>query len=293
VVTQALNVARARWGSEPGAPAIELREELAAQLPEVEGVEKEIREALANVILNAADAMPEGGALTVRTGVRPNAAGADEVFVETTDEGRGMDEETQRHCLEPFFTTKGERGTGLGLAIVYGMAQRHGAKIDIESAPGRGTTVRLRFTPAASRAGGAKTNGAGAEEEAPSRRILVVDDDPALLKSLQEVLERDGYYVESAEGGQAGIERFRAALGNHPFDTVITDLGMPEVDGRMVAEAVKGASPKTGVIMLTGWGRRMHAEGERPAQVDVLLSKPCKLRELREALGTVGAGVGK
>src|SRR5207244_239257 len=116
--------------------------ELAPDLPALSGIESEVREALVNLIFNAVDAMPDGGTLKLRTEVAPNAQG---VRVEVADTGVGMDEETRRRCLEPFFTTKGERGTGLGLAMAYGMTQRHGADIEIESAVGRGTTVRLRF----------------------------------------------------------------------------------------------------------------------------------------------------
>jgi signal transduction histidine kinase len=109
---------------------IEVRTELAADLPPVMGVESEIREALINLILNAVDAVPNGGAVTLRTRVGEGGT----VQVEVADNGVGMDEETRRRCLEPFFTTKGERGTGLGLAMVYGMVQRHGGDIEIDSA---------------------------------------------------------------------------------------------------------------------------------------------------------------
>lgn len=119
-------------------------------------------------------------------------------------------------------------------------------------------------------------------------RILVVDDDPVLLKSLREVLEADGHMVTTASGGEEGIEAFKS--GNEiegGFSVVITDLGMPRVDGRQVATAVKTASATTPVIMLTGWGRRLAADGEMPANVDCMLSKPPQLRELRAALRSV------
>jgi DNA-binding response OmpR family regulator len=112
-----------------------------------------------------------------------------------------------------------------------------------------------------------------------------VDDDPLLLKSLRDALEADGHAVVAGKGGADGIAAFRACLERgEPVDAVITDLGMPYVDGRQVAAAVKAASPATPVILLTGWGRRMVAEGEIPAHVDRVLAKPPKLREVREAL---------
>jgi DNA-binding response OmpR family regulator len=119
----------------------------------------------------------------------------------------------------------------------------------------------------------------------PPQRILIVDDDPLVLKSLRDALESDGHAVVTADGGQAGIDAFRAELARgEPFPMVITDLGMPYVDGRKVSNAVKTAAPSTIVLMLTGWGQRLVADGEIPAHVDQVLGKPPKLRELREAM---------
>jgi CheY-like chemotaxis protein len=119
----------------------------------------------------------------------------------------------------------------------------------------------------------------------PPLRILIVDDDPLVLKSLCETLEADGHSVTTAEGGQAGIDAFLAARAqNNPFPVVITDLGMPYVDGRKVSGAVKTAAPGTIVLLLTGWGQRLVADGDVPAHVDRVLAKPPKLRDLREAL---------
>ena len=119
-------------------------------------------------------------------------------------------------------------------------------------------------------------------------RVLVIDDDPVLLRSLKDILEGDGHTVTTADGGQAGIDAFmKADGGTEKFAAVITDLGMPYIDGRRVAAAVKTASPATPVILLTGWGRRMEAENEIPENVDRLLSKPPKVLELRAALAAL------
>lgn len=112
-----------------------------------------------------------------------------------------------------------------------------------------------------------------------------MDDDPLVLKSLRDALDAHGHSVTTADGGQAGIDAFAAASAqDNPFQVVITDLGMPYVDGRKVSSAVKAAGPGTVVLMLTGWGQRLVADGEVPPHVDRVLSKPPKLRELREAL---------
>jgi PAS domain S-box-containing protein len=288
---QVLPLTRARWSDMPQQQGIVVTTatELAPDLPLIMAAESEIREALTNLVFNAVDAMPDGGRLTIRTrvtGTEPAAASDPDlrlVHIEVSDTGRGMDEETRRRCLEPFYTTKGERGTGLGLAMVYGMVQRHSADIEIESVPGEGTTVRLSF--------GVPTIIAGVPQPetvpvSPGRiRILVVDDDPLVLKALCDTLTVAGHLVTTADGGQAGISRFKDALGTtEAFAVVITDLGMPYVDGRQVAAGVKQASPTTPVVMLTGWGQRMADQGEVPAHVDRVLSKPPKLRELNAAL---------
>jgi len=119
-------------------------------------------------------------------------------------------------------------------------------------------------------------------------RVLVVDDDPLVAATLNHALQTDGHAVLVAQGGQEGIDHFRQALeGGEPFDLVITDLGMPHVDGRQVALAIKTASKSTPVILLTGWGQRLDAEGELPMHVDEVLSKPPSLVQLREAIARV------
>ncbi|MDB6087318.1 MAG: Histidine kinase, partial [Gammaproteobacteria bacterium] len=242
MVEHVVELTRARWSDVPLQKGIVIRleTELAPDLPEIMGSEVEIRDALTNLVFNAVDAMPDGGTLTLRTrSVLSQFAPADEplpyVHVEVSDTGVGMDDETRRRCLEPFYTTKGERGTGLGLAMVYGMIQRHSAELEIDSTVGKGTTVRVLF-------GTAKAPSIGLEPAAallqPVRRlhILLVDDDPLLVKSLRDVLEGDGHVTEVADGGQNGIDLFLAARQTQtPFSMVITDLGMPYVDGRKVA----------------------------------------------------------
>jgi PAS domain S-box-containing protein len=287
LVPQVVDLTRARWSDMPQqrGMVIQLQTELADDPPVIMGVESEIREALTNLIFNAVDAMPDGGMLTLRTKVVGNAAECSrQVQLTVSDTGAGMDEEARRRCLEPFFTTKGERGTGLGLAMVYGMVQRHGAEIDIESAVGQGTTMRLIFSaPAGATDVAARSQTVYAVPT--DLRILVVDDDPVLLKSLQDTLAGDGHSVVTASGGQAGIDAFLAARAQgDAFHAVITDLGMPYIDGRQVSAAVKTAAPHTIVVLLTGWGRRFVADEGMPLHVDSVLSKPPKLRELREAL---------
>jgi signal transduction histidine kinase/ActR/RegA family two-component response regulator len=289
-VQQALQLTHARWSDLPQQKGImiEVRTDLAPGPTEVMAAEGELRGALTNLIFNAVDAMPEGGTLTICTRrVEPTFAEADRrIYLEVSDTGVGMDEATQRRCLEPFFTTKGERGSGLGLAMVYGMIKRHSAELQLESIPSHGSTFRLIFAPAAD-SGIQPAFGAVRDGPRPLR-ILLVDDDPLLIGSLQEVLQGDGHEVTAANGGQIGIDTFTAeARTARPFAVVITDLGMPYVDGRRVAAAIKAVSPQTPVVLLTGWGQRLVSEGDVPPHVDRVLNKPPRLLDLRTALAEV------
>src|SRR3984957_9330243 len=216
LVQQVIDLTRARWGDQPQRRGImiDLRLGLAPDLLDVRGADNEIRDALTNLIFNAVDAMPDGGVLEVRTSMptvpAKESVPTRHVWLEVSDTGVGMDEETRRRCLEPFFTTKGERGTGLGLAMVYGMAQRHGCTLEIDSKPGAGTIIRLIFPV------GSATSPSAARVpvlQIPTRslRILVVDDDPVLNESLRNTLQQEGHQVTTAGGGQAGIDAFRSA----------------------------------------------------------------------------------
>jgi PAS domain S-box-containing protein len=285
LIRQVLDLTRARWSDmvQQRGYAIDLNLQLAEGLPPIAAVESQVRDALVNLVFNAVDAMPQGGPLTLRTRTA-EGSGGQIVLLEVIDKGVGMDEDTRRRCLEPFFTTKGTRGTGLGLAMVYGVVQRHNAALEIESEPGKGTLVRVSF-PVASEPVAAGS--ASPRPPVPPMRILLVDDDPLLLKSLCDTLESEGHEVTTASGGQAGINAFvESHAAGRPFPLVITDLGMPHVDGRKVAATIKNSVPATVVIMLTGWGRRLSAEGQVPPGVDQVLSKPPKAVELRAALAT-------
>jgi signal transduction histidine kinase/ActR/RegA family two-component response regulator len=293
LIEQVIDFTRARWSNmaQQRGIFIDLRTELLATPPPMAGIESEIREALINLIFNAVDAMPEGGILTVRSGETSQGPDSHFVTIEVSDSGVGMDDETRRRCLEPFFTTKGERGTGLGLAMVYGVMQRHNADIEIESLPGNGTTIRLKFPVTRINSGDvAALHSATAAIR--QIRILIVDDDPLIIKSLRDVLEHEGHAVTVADGGREGIRKFQESVDSgEPFSVVFTDLGMPHVDGRQVAWAVKAASPSTPVALLTGWGERLVSEGDVPSNVDRVLNKPPKLRDLRAALAELSQGI--
>jgi len=282
VVQQVMDLTRPRWRDLPLRQGVVIRvqERIPEDTPSIFGVESEIREAVTNLVLNSVDAMPDGG------GIRIGAVTAgSRVFLEVADDGVGMDEETLNRCLEPFFTTKGEEGTGLGLAMVYGIMERHGGEVRIESTPGHGTRIRLLFQVASSLEGPAV--GPLPEPIAP-RRILVIDDEPAVRRLLSEMLGRDGHAVTTADGGDSGLLALSSALqARLPFDAVITDMGMPHMNGLQVAQKVKEASPGTPVILLSGWGGMLE-EGEVASPlVDLVMAKPPRMFRLRAALGSL------
>ncbi|HET9864112.1 MAG TPA: PAS domain S-box protein [Steroidobacteraceae bacterium] len=282
VLSQVVEMTRARWSNMPQEKGVvvEVTHDLDARLPRVLGAESELRDAFTNLMLNAVDALPEGGAIRWRTCFD---AARDKVVVEVQDNGVGMSEATRLRCMEPFYSTKGERGSGLGLAMVFGMLQRHGGELEIDSEPGKGTTMRLLFPGAPT---GATVRQQAETAPPPPLRILLVDDDPLVLTSLRDALALEGHEVVTGEGGQQGIDEFTAAhQAGKPFDVVITDLGMPHVDGRTVAARIRQVDAQVPVIMLTGWGHRLIATDDKPEHVDRVLSKPPNMAELRTALG--------
>jgi CheY-like chemotaxis protein len=243
-----------------------------AEVPPVAANAAELREVLTNLIFNAVDAMPAGGAITLRT-----ESDANSVVISVTDSGIGMTEAERARCLEPFFTTKGEGGTGLGLAVVYGIVQRHEGTIEITSKKGVGTTFSIRFPttaiaqPAAPAAPG---------RVAQALRILVVDDQEIICELIGEYLKGDGHHVVTAVESVDALELF----SREGFDLVITDHSMPGMNGLQLAKAIKDLAPKMPVILLTGFGDEMMVRGEQPSAIDLVLGKPVSAADLRQGV---------
>jgi PAS domain S-box-containing protein len=278
-IEEAVSLTQPRWKNQAQANGrtIQVVTDVAA-LPALAGDGTEIREMLTNLIFNAVDAMPDGGTITVRA--RP---AGDRVRLEVADTGTGMSEEVRRRCMEPFFSTKGQQGTGLGLSLVHAIVERHRGTCAIESAPGRGTTFAVHL-PVTAPAPAAETP---LEREAANRRlrVLVVDDEPIVRRTITEQLISEGHTVDSAVNGADAIDKFLSGW----FDVVITDRAMPEMGGDQLAAAIREHAPDKPVIMLTGFGDLMTARGERPAGVSVVISKPVTLADLRSAIAQATA----
>jgi len=243
------------------------------EVPQVLASGPELRESLTNLIFNAVDAMPSGGTITVGT----RRVGSN-VCIDVTDTGIGMTEEEKSRCLEPFFSTKGEHGTGLGLAVVYGIIQRHGGMIEITSEKGKGTTFSL-LLPATDQV--AKPVN-GTEQSAANRtlNVLVVDDQEIICELIAEHLSADGHQPVTTSDSTDALARFEAGA----FDLIITDQSMPGISGEQLARKVKARSPKTHIIMLTGFGDDLLRDGKAPEGIDRILSKPVSSEELRRAI---------
>ena len=273
-VEEAIALTQPRWKSQALATGSTINVQTQIEgMPYVAGDAGEIREVLTNLIFNAVDAMPRGGTITVRA-----CAEGDVIRLEVQDTGIGMTEDVRTRCTEPFFSTKGSHGSGLGLAMVGAIVDRHRGRWTVESEPGRGTRIVLYLPQRLTRAAGV------AERQSNGRtrrlRILVVDDEVVVRRSIIDVLTADGHTVDSAANGVEGLEKVAADR----FDVVITDRAMPGMSGDQFAAAVKRVMPDKPIVMLTGFGELMAARGERPTGVDVIVSKPVTRTELQNAV---------
>lgn len=245
----------------------------------IAGEEAELREVFTNLLFNAVDAMRHRGTITFRTRME-----AGQVQVEVADTGAGMTEEVRQRCLEPFFSTKGDKGTGLGLAMVYGIVRRSGGSLDVRSVLGEGTTFVLRFPVAQLSAGPVQ----GAEDEPLPRgwRVLVVDDDPLVGQVTAEYVKASGQHPELVRNGLDAVARCRT----HRYDLVVTDRGMPDINGLELAGFVKAASPRTPVLLLSGVGDPDGAAGAPSEGVDAALDKPLSMPALQAVLRKLNRG---
>lgn len=298
IVHEVIELTRPRWRdiSQRDGISIRIQQELEPQLPMLLSDPSEFREALINLVFNAVDALPQGGVITFVThsinvpGSPNDGAPGRRVQVEVKDNGVGMDEKTRQHCLEPFFSTKSLRGgTGLGLAMVYGMMQRHEGNIEIISSPGHGTCIRLTFpiqekTPHTARNLPPQTS--------PKRtfHILCIDDEEPIRILLEDTLTNFHHRVATAANGEEGLQAFRTARQEkQPFDVVITDLGMPNMDGQQLARTIKAEAPLTPIIMMTGWGAMLQEDGKAGPEVDAVVGKPPRIQELNDLIQRIVA----
>ena len=291
LVTQIVELAKPKWKdeSERDGKNIRVLVNLDPNLPLIKASESEVREMLMNVFLNALDAIAgDNGNIVINTFFSEF-----QVIAEIKDDGIGMNKETLKQCTDPLFTTKGEQGTGMGLHTVSGLMQRHRGSLDITSALGKGTSIKLCF-PAVKGSGCSIINPeAKRRGKCPSKKILCIDDDPIILQVEKDTFEEDGHEVTAAEGGLSGVENFSQALEKElPFDLVLTDVGMGSYSGKKVVteirkiEKEKEIFPPTPIIVFTGWGEDAETRGSKEFEGCHIVSKP-NLLELKLTIQSI------
>jgi PAS domain S-box-containing protein len=256
----------------------------------------QFQQALVNLAANARDAMPEGGSMTISTeagfldpkdcasheGLRPGRI----LKLTVADTGRGMDAEELGHLFEPFYTTKPlGKGTGLGLAMVYGAVRQSGGSIDARSGPGEGTAFTILLPMEAGDAEALGAPPADGEPERGTETILLVEDNPSVMEVTARMLEKLGYAVIQAEGGD---EALRALGDGAGFDALVTDVSMPSMNGVELAERVKKLRPGIGVLFLSGYAEEALKRKDAMSALGRFIMKPYKIEtlaaRLREAL---------
>jgi signal transduction histidine kinase len=246
------------------------------ELSEIRGNDTKLTEVFLNLFLNAMDAMPDGGALTVTASERSG-----EIRIAVRDTGKGMNPDELARAFDPFFTTK-PGGTGLGLSTVYGVVRAHGGSVFVESEPNRGTTVFVSLPTATPPAVTFSSQRPGTGRDLG--RVLVVDDHPTIREATCELLVSQGYEVESA----ATVAEALAALDRGRFAVVVTDVGLPDRPGWEIARAAKAHSAATAVLLVTGWGSHFSADEAKTRGADLVFEKPVDPDVLLSAIASFG-----
>jgi PAS domain S-box-containing protein len=265
-------------------------------VPSINADRSQLYQVLLNLCVNARDAMPNGGLLTINThmvsGISlriqyPDAAASSYVCIEVCDTGEGMSEETQKRIFEPFFTTKEQgKGTGLGLAVVFGVVQTHKGFIDVESELGKGTTFRL-YLPALQVAAPINVKDEEMLEEISggTETLLVVEDEEMLMMSLQMVLVEKGYNVLSAGDGLTALKIYQERKSD--IALVLTDLGLPNMTGMEVCQRIKKINPNERMVVATGYlDPEMKSEFLK-ARIQHFLYKPYDLKQVLKVVREV------
>jgi CheY-like chemotaxis protein len=255
--------------------------DLDPKLPETMVDANQIQQVFLNVIINAEQSMlaeQDEGRLTVQTRRED-----DSIRILFRDTGPGMDEETLRRIFDPFFTTKDAgAGTGLGLTISYGIIEAHGGKIWAESQPGRGSTFTIELPILQGREGPARQQEAEPESAVAPRSILVVDDEQSIQRLLGSILELDGHQVETARNGVEALD----LLGRRQYDVVITDIKMPDMDGRELYDRLTklNSSLAHRTIFITGDTVSPDTRTFLQRVNNPCLAKPFRVRDVRETI---------
>ena len=273
----AVEITRTRWENEARLRGLEYEVRLEAEFGRTTcGSASELREVFVNLIVNAVDAMPKGGVLSITC-----CATGGRLQLQFTDNGMGMPEDIRQKIFEPFFSTKGAQGTGLGLSVSYSIIERHGGSISVTSEPERGTSFSIDLPAVVTES--PTSDKTTITVEIPSFQILVVDDEQSVRETLGEMLTAANHRVTLAESGQQAIEKMR----HSSFDYVFTDLAMPEMDGWETARAIRKNWPGVKIVLVTGYGPTTTPPAGEEGLVDSILGKPFDFGQVGLTLSTL------
>lgn len=271
----AFEITRTRWQNEARAAGIMIDVELNSENELfTHGNASELREVFVNLIVNAVDAMPQGGRLSISA----DRAG-ERLELRFADSGTGMADDVRERIFEPFYTTKGVQGTGLGLAVSYGIIERHEGTISVESKLGEGTTLVIQLPAFAPAEGEASVEEKPETSTAPLS-LLVIDDEPVVRETLAAMLTDLDHNVVTAADGREGL----AKVASGDFDLVFTDLAMPEMDGWETAREIHKQYPKLPVVLVTGYGATTTPPESEPDLVAGIIGKPF---DFEQVMGTL------
>lgn len=276
LVQDSTHLTRVRWSDEAQARGLHYEVELDLKpVPLARGAASELREVFVNIILNALDAMPQGGRLRITT----EAQGAS-VRVSFSDSGIGMSREVSEHIFEPFFTTKGVSGMGLGLAVSYSIIERHAGRIETRSSPGCGTTFTITLpTGDAARPKPSRDRG----PRVKTASILVIDDDERVREALVGMLGSAGHRTEHAANGREALSKMERG----GFDLVFTDLSMPEMDGWAVAGEIRRRWPAVKIVLITGHAIPSETVDYHRELINEVIFKPIRFDDINATLSQV------
>ena len=284
LIDEVKNLTRFRWKDLPQKEGytIEFTTEI-DESPALHINGSDFKEMLTNLIFNAVDAMPEGGHIHLSVKQEEN-----KILFEVQDNGGGLSKDDAPHIFEPYFTTKGRGHAGLGLSIAKRFVEHHGGSITAESVKGAGTTFKVKF-PLLTTSEPEKLLQAKNRTQSVNLQVLVMDDEPLVRRLLKQVLENAGHVVTEVSNGQEGVRRFR----EDNFDLVITDHGMPIMNGLDAAFRIKKLNPETPVLLITGWQTDSDAMYQKPSGVDEYISKPFDLENILELVEAYGHKIKK
>lgn len=278
LVVDAVEITRTRWENEACMRGLKIEVTVNAEKALfTRGNASELREVFVNLIVNAVDAMPDGGQLAIECSRAENR-----LSLRFSDTGTGMEEEVRQRVFEPFYTTKGMQGTGLGLAVSYGIIERHEGLITVQSQLGHGTTFVLDLPVAEAEP---VVEPALIETEVKSLSVLVIDDEPFVRETLTDMLSELTHKVVAANGGREALARFTTGS----FDLVFTDLAMPEMDGWETARALRKVNPEVPVVLVTGYGATAQAPSGELDLISAVIAKPFDFKQVSETIARVVA----